>query len=539
MSGSGPGAAEIRVLFGTETGNAELVAGNLVEAAEARGLEARLNALNDVAPDELVGTVPVLVVIATTGDGDMPYTAENFWTAISADPGPRLDGTPFAVLGLGDTGYFEFCRAAEVLDERFAELGGQRLLAMRTCDFDFEEPAAAWTTEVLGLLTSAPAPEPTAHEHAPRRPAWNRERPYPATIRASHWLTGTGALKPVRHVELEVDAAELSYRPGDSLGVIPSNDPELVNAILGHLGEDGRSEVDGRPLRAVLTDSYEISRPSRELVEEIGRRTDDAELAALLAGSDRAALHEYLWARDVLDLLALPVRTAFTVTELLGVLAPLAHRSYSIASSPLVDPGRVGLTIASLRYSAAGRHRAGVCSTHLADRLAEGDTAQVFLVPNEAFRPPDDGTADMIMVGPGTGVAPFRGFLHERRARGASGRNWLFFGARHQRCDSLYADELGAMHGDGLLTRLDLAYSRDSRPKTYVQQRMREQGAELYAWLKGGAYFYVCGDATRMAGDVDSALQEIVAEQGGLAGDDAAAFVDDLRRTHRYQRDVY
>lgn len=538
MSGSGSGAAGIRVLFGTETGNAELVAGNLVEAAEARGLDTRLNALNDVAPDELAGEAPVLVVIATTGDGEMPYTADTFWTAVSADPGPRLDGMPFAVLGLGDTGYFDFCRAAELVDERFAELGGRRLLAMRTCDWEFEEPAEAWTAEVLGLLTTAPAVDRVAHEHPPRRPAWNRERPYPATIRASHWLTGAGALKPVRHVELEVDATELSYRPGDSLGVIPSNDPELVDAVLEHLGEDGRREVDGHPLRVVLTDSYEISRPSRELLEDIGQRTDDAELAALLAGTDRAALHDYLWDRDVLDLLRL-VRAPLTATELLSVLAPLAHRSYSIASSPLVDPGRVGLTVASLRYSAAGRSRAGVCSTHLSDRLGEGDTARVFLVPNEAFRPPEDDAADMIMVGPGTGVAPFRGFLHDRRARGASGRNWLFFGARHQRCDSLYADEIAGMHGDGLLARLDLAFSRDSREKVYVQQRMREQGAELYAWLKGGAYFYVCGDATRMAGDVDTALHEIVAEQGGLGADDATAFVDDLRRTRRYRRDVY
>lgn len=530
---------EIRVLFGTETGNAELVAGNLVEAAAARGLDARLNALNDVAPEELIGAVPVLVVIATTGDGDMPYTADTFWEKFSADPGPELEGTPFAVLGLGDTGYFDFCRAAELLDERFAGLGGARLLAMRTCDWDFEGPAARWVTEVLDLLADAPAAVPAADRPAPNRPVWNRERPYPATVRASHWLTGAGALKPVRHVELSIDADDLSYRPGDSIGVIPSNDPALVNAVLGHLGEDGGREVDGRPLRAVLTDSYEISRPSRELVEEIGRRADDSELATLLGGTDRAALHTYLWDRDVLDLLALPVRAPFTVTELLGVLSPIAHRSYSIASSPLVHPGRVDLTVASLRYSAAGRHRAGVCSTHLADRLGEGDTAQVFLEPNDAFRPPEDDTADMIMVGPGTGVAPFRGFLHERRARGARGRNWLFFGARHQRCDALYADELAEMHRDGLLARFDLAFSRDSRPKTYVQQRMQEQGAQLYAWLRGGAHFYVCGDATNMAGDVHATLHEIVAEHGALTDDDAIAFVDELRRTRRYQRDVY
>lgn len=561
MSDGGPRPAEVRVLFGTETGNSEDVAGRLAAAAEGRGLSVQLGALNNVAPDALlggdsVGAVPVLVIIATSGDGDMPYTADKFWTEISEKPGLRLDGVPFAVLGLGDTGYFDFCRAAEVLDDRFGELGGQRLLPMRKCDWDFDDIAAEWVTDVLALIApvraeaavpggaadARPASEEQHEpggEHIRREPVWNRERPYLATVAHSHWLTGDGALKPVRHVELAVDAATLAYRAGDSLGVVPSNDPGLVAAVLGHLGESPDLDVEGRSLHEMLTDSYEISRPSRELVEEIGRRTEDAELTALLAGSDRRALHEFLWARDVLDLLDLPVGNPLSALELLDVLSPLAHRSYSISSSPLVDPGRVGLTVASLRYSHAGRNRAGVCSTHLADRLAQGDTAQVFLVPNETFRPPDDDSADMIMVGPGTGVAPFRAFLHERRAQGASGRNWLFFGARHRRCDSLYADELNQMHSDGTLDRLDVAYSRDRRPKTYVQALMRENGKQLYAWLAGGAYFYVCGDATRMAGDVDQALGEIVAEHGGLSTDESAAYVDGLRHGHRYLRDVY
>jgi sulfite reductase (NADPH) flavoprotein alpha-component len=594
MSDCGPRPTEVRVLFGTETGNAKTVAGRLAEAAAAGGIRARLAPLDDVSPDELAagpaGTVPVLVVMATTGDGEMPYTAVKFWKAISGTSDLCLDGVPFAVLGLGDTGYFDFCRAAEVLDVRFEELGARRLLPMRTCDWDFDEVADEWVIDVLDLLTgwsdtgsesgvaaegaagrtaagsAAAAGEAGASTTAAagttvagtaagatvagtaaavepgpgrRGPAWNRERPYLATVAFSRLLTGAGALKPVCHVELAVDADALSYRAGDSLGVVPSNDPELVAAVLGHLGEDPELDVDGRPLRAVLTGSYEISRPSRELVEEIGRRTEDAELAALLAGSDRRALHEFLWARDVLDLLELPIRTPLTARELLAALSPLAHRSYSISSSPLVDPGRVGLTVASLRYSAAGRNRAGVCSTHLADRLTEGDDARVFLVPNETFRPPTDDTVDMIMVGPGTGVAPFRAFLHERRARGASGRNWLFFGARHQRCDSLYADELGEMRREGTLTRLDVAFSRDSRPKTYVQALMREHGKQLYAWLADGASLYVCGDATRMAGDVDEAVHEIVAEHGGLSSEDAAGYVDGLRRGHRYLRDVY
>lgn len=535
------GSVELRVLFGTETGNAERVASDLAALAEARGTAVQLAQLNDVEPGVLPGEVPLLVVIATTGDGDMPYSAERFWTALTADQAVALDGLPFAVLGLGDTGYFEFCRAGELMDARLAELGGQRLTPLRKCDYEYEGDAEEWTAEVLGLLGASGAATPaTESEPAPRSvrepalPAWSRERPYRATVRGSRWLTEDGALKPVRHVEVEIDGSAIAYESGDSLGVVPSNDPLLVASVLEHLGESGDSD-----LRTVLTESYEISRPSRELVEEVGRRTEDPTLAQLLSGADRRELHSYLWARDVLDLLRLPTRSPLTSAELLGVLSPLAHRSYSISSSPLVAPGRVDLTVATLRYSAGGRARSGVCSVHLADRLQAGDTAQVFLVPNPLFRLPADDDTDIIMIGPGTGVAPFRAFLQEREARGARGSNWLFFGARHERCDFLYRDELTDMHRRGLLARFDVAFSRDSQPKTYVQNLMSEQGKQLYQWLVDGAYLYVCGDAVNMAGDVDRVLHEIVAEHGGLSTDAAAEYVDDLHRQHRYLRDVY
>ncbi|HEY2205919.1 MAG TPA: sulfite reductase flavoprotein subunit alpha [Pseudonocardia sp.] len=562
-TGSGPAtqageAPPVRALYGSETGNAELVARDLVTAARGRGVQIRLSTLDDVSPDELVGEGCVLVVTSTTGEGDLPYNAERFWAALSADSAPRLDGVVFSVLGLGDTGYFDFCQAAEVVDSRLAELGARRLLELRRCDVDYEDDAARWAGEILDAVAGrSPAAAGTPSEPAAPVPAdsvpavsgatgaagaaapgWSRQRPYRATVLSNRPLTGKGSIKEVRHLELALDERDLDYRPGDSLGILPSNDPVLVGALLAHLGEPGERDVDGRSLHDALTTDHEISRPSRELVEEVGRRTEDPDLVRLLAGEDRHALHEFLWARDILDLLRLATRPPLTAPELLGLLRPLAHRSYSISSSPLVAPGRVDLAVATLRYRAAGRDRGGVCSTHLADRLAEGDTAAVFLVRNEVFRPPADD-ADMIMVGPGTGVAPFRAFLHERRARGARGRNWLFFGGRHRRCDLLYGDELAAMTDDGLLTELDLAFSRDEAEKVYVQTRMRQRGEQLFEWLARDARLYVCGDAVNMAGDVDRALHEIVAEHGGMSPDAAADWVDGLRRDRRYVRDVY
>jgi sulfite reductase (NADPH) flavoprotein alpha-component len=538
MSAPSPGPSRVRVLYGSETGNSRQVSAELVDALRARDIEVECSVLDDATPEALLAERTVLVVTATTGDGDMPYNADRFWVALSGEAAPRLDGVDFAVLGLGDSGYFDFCQAAKDLDGRFDALGARRVRELTLCDDDYESDAAAWTTAVVDQLAGAGAGAGTTADDAARPGPADHRRPHDATVLRSHRITGTGSLKDVLHLELCLDGSGISYSVGDSIAVVPSNDPGLVRTVLGALGATGDEPAPGDPTRTLhdaLTSDYEISRPSRELVEEVARRTDDPELPRLLDGGHRRELHEYLWARDVLDLLAL---ARLTPGEVLALLRPLAHRSYSIASSPLTDPNRVDLTVATLRYRAGGRDRFGVASVHLADRLTEGDTVGVFLEPNELFRPPADDVP-MIMIGPGTGVAPFRGFLHERRIRGATGANWLFFGGRHRRCDALYGEELAGMAADGLLHRLDLAFSRDQPEKVYVQTRMREQGAELYRWLADGAHLYVCGDAERMAGDVDAALHEIVAHHGGLSADDAAHFVTALKNEQRYVRDVY
>jgi sulfite reductase (NADPH) flavoprotein alpha-component len=294
-----------------------------------------------------------------------------------------------------------------------------------------------------------------------------------------------------------------------------------------------------KPLGTLLTEAFEISTPSRELIAEVARLSGDAELNHVLENGDRQALDAWLRGRDILDLLGMMPKDAMSLPDFISLLKPLQHRAYSIASSPKEHPGSIHLTVATIRYQSHGRARQGVASTFLADRVGEGKTAPIFLSPNRAFRVPENDAAPMIMIGPGTGVAPFRAFLQERRARGAKGRNWLFFGDQHRDRDFLYQDDFAAMQVSGLLTRLDLAFSRDQAEKVYVQHRMRENARELFAWLEDGGYLSVCGDATHMATDVEQALVEIIASEGAMSADDAEAYLDRLRKEKRYARDVY
>ncbi|WP_439604814.1 diflavin oxidoreductase, partial [Shinella sp.] len=329
------------------------------------------------------------------------------------------------------------------------------------------------------------------------------------------------------------------YEAGDALGVMPVNDPALVSLLLARLGADPQTPAGEMSLETALAQKFEISTPSRDLIAEVERRAGNEELTHVLRNGDKEALDAFLWGKDICDLLALAPPSAFPAADIVALLKPLQHRAYSISSSPHAAAGSVHLTIASVRYHADGRDRGGVCSTFLADRVAEGSSAGIFVSQNKSFRLPADNDAPVIMVGPGTGVAPFRAFLQERRARGAKGRNWLFFGDQHRDSDFIYADELSEMSRDGLLTHLDLAFSRDQQEKIYVQTRMRENGKALFTWLEEGAAFYICGDASRMARDVDTALTEIIATHGGLPDDRAADYVARLKREKRYLRDVY
>ncbi|GGZ36847.1 sulfite reductase [NADPH] flavoprotein alpha-component [Streptomyces inusitatus] len=546
-------SATVDVLFGTQTGNAEFLAGELVAGARARGLGGAATALDDVTPERLAAMSHLIVVVSTYGEGEMPDNAGLFWEALQAESAPRLEGLRYAVLGLGDRGYDDFCQAAKLLDTRLEQLGATRLHDRVDCDVEFEEPAAAWTASVLdrladetGATATAGATTTTAASTAPpagrTRSPWNRRSPYRSRLAVNRLLSSPDSAKEIRHYEFDLGDSGITYTAGDALAVVPVNDDALVVDFLKQFGASGDEDVEGGRLAEVLSTGREIRIPSKELVADLVERAPSSELASVVAHGDRSDLDSWLWDRDVLDLIRDAGSAAPGLDELLPFLRPLQARQYSISSSPLAHPDRIHLTVASVRYANAHRRYEGVASTYLADRIGEGasdGTAGVYLQPNASFGVPADDDAPMIMIGPGTGIAPFRGFLHERAARGAAGRNWLFFGDQHRRTDFVYEDELTQLGEQGVLTRLDLAFSRDQAEKVYVQTRMREQSRELYGWLEDGAHVYVCGDASRMAKDVEAALLGVIAEQRGHGEDDASQYLADLRRAKRYVRDVY
>ncbi|MEU5159428.1 sulfite reductase subunit alpha [Streptomyces sp. NPDC020875] len=543
-----PPAATVDILFGTQTGTAELLAGEAAAGARARGLGANATALDAVTPERLAALSHLLVVVSTYGEGEMPDNAGLFWDALRAEGAPRLEGLRYAVLGLGDRGYDDFCHAAKLIDARLAELGATRIHDRVDCDVEYEEPAAAWTTAVLDRLAeetgatagAAPAGGAATGPATPvGRSPWNKRNPYRSRLLVNRLLSAPGSAKEIRHYEFDLGDSGIDYRAGDALAVVPVNDETLVGALLDHLGATGDEDTGGRPLAEALRSGREIRTPSKELLADLAERAPDGELAAVLARGDRAALDDWLATRDVLELLRDAGSAGPGAAELLPLLRPLQARQYSISSSPLAHPGRIHLTVASVRYDSPGRRHTGVASTYLADRLADGADAGVYLQPNAAFGVPAEDDTPMIMIGPGTGIAPFRGFLHERAARGANGPNWLFFGDQHRRTDFVYEDELAGLRDRGVLTRLDLAFSRDQAEKIYVQTRMRESARELYDWLEDGAYLYVCGDASRMAKDVEAALLDVIAGQRARGADDAADYLAELRRAKRYVRDVY
>ncbi|GEO84711.1 hypothetical protein GCM10007920_04520 [Ciceribacter naphthalenivorans] len=544
---TGVGApVSLTILYGTQTGNAEQMASDIAGIAGHRGFAPRVIPLDGISLAELAGLKRLLIVTSTYGQGEMPDTARSFWEALTADNAPDLSGLSFSLMSMGDSGYETFCAAGQAIDARLQALGARTIEPRVDCDVNYAAIAFPWADRALAAIRQVEGEEnlaPTDDLAAATvtRSKWTLRNPYTATMTTNRHLSGPASEKDTRHIELDLGDSGLAYEAGDCIGVLPTNDPALVDAFLEHYATCAHQAVAGedRPLGTLLAQAYEISTPSRELVAEVARRSRDEELRHVLENDDRQALDAWLYGRDILDLLGMMPKDALPLGELLGLLKPLQHRAYSIASSPKEHPGSIHLTVAAVRYHAHGRDRKGVASTFLAERVGEGRTVPIFLSPNRAFRVPENDDAPMIMIGPGTGIAPFRAFLQERRARGAKGRNWLFFGDRSQASDFLYQNDLEGMQASGLLTRLDLAFSRDQAEKIYVQQRMRENARELYAWLEDGGHLYVCGDATRMAADVEAALLDIIASAGGHSADTAEAYLDRLRREKRYARDVY
>ncbi|AGM29015.1 putative sulfite reductase [Mycobacteroides abscessus] len=526
--------------YGTDMGNAEDAAMSFCEALEeATGIKSEAVELNQVDIANLQSASHLVVVVSTFGDGEFPDNALLFWEALSAEGAERLAHLQFAVLALGDSSYEFFCNAGLLLDKRLEELGASRLTERIDVDGPYLQPSKEWTTDLVKLLAAGPirSTESAAVNETATPAKRERHETVEARLVVNRLLTTVESDKEVRHYEVDLAGTGISYEAGDSIAVHAPNDPALVEAILAELGVPAAHRLAGHDLALgeLLSDHLEIRTPSRTLRALVAARTDDADAVAALGGDVTPAPGSWLYGKDVLDLVRLG---KLTIDELIDNLRPLQFRDYSIASSPVVYPDTVHLTVATIRYTNADRTYGGVASTFLADR---GQAVRVHLRPNHAFRLPG-GHVPIIMIGPGTGIAPFRGFLQERQAAGSTGRSWLFFGDRRRAASFLYGEELQGFVTSGVLTRLDLAFSRDGavdEPKQYVQHRMSENAAELWAWLQDGAYVYVCGDAEHMAKDVDATLHEIVARCGGMDAAGAHAYVNELIKNHRYVRDVY
>ena len=522
-----------QVLWASQTGNGELLAERCAERLRGAGLDVQLSCMDAISPLQLQGAASVVLIASTFGDGDAPDSAAAFWHALQGEQGAHCAELRYAVLALGDSSYDQFCGFGRKLDQRLAELGGRRLLQRVDCEPDFDDAFAAWLDALLPTLGSAAAPPP-ASEPAPVS-AFSKQQPWMATVLENRLLNGPGASKETRQLVFDLSGSGFSYAAGDALGVWPRNCPALVEELLTLMQLDGQAMVElkghcAMPLAEALQAHLEIAKVTAQQLQAFASNAPD--LQRLLQPECKAELQDWLWGRQLVDVLrAFPQQ--LPLASWLDLLKPLQPRLYSISSSPLAHPGQVHLTVSTVRYG----ERKGVCSAFLADR-AQAVKVAIFPQVSKHFRLPEDDSVPVIMVGPGTGIAPFRAFLEEREMRGAKGGNWLFFGEQYAATDFYYREQLQAWEAAGHL-RLHTAFSRDQAQKVYVQQRMLEQGAQLWQWLEAGAYFYVCGDAQRMAKDVDAALRTVVAEHGGMDAAEAAAYVEGLSKAKRYRRDVY
>ena len=537
-------SAKLTVLYGTESGNSESLADRTVKEAKKRGFQAVMKNMSEISPADLAKAANLLVIVSTWGDGEPPETAISFYKEfMTADL--ALSGVRYSVCALGDTSYEKFCQTGKDLDARFEALGAVRIFNRQDCDVDYEDSYAGWLEGSLSAL--APASAALVSFVAPvvvPTVEYGKKNPFPAETIDSVLLNGEGSAKETLHLEFSLAESGLSYEPGDALAVIPVNAPDVVKAVIQAAKLTGNEEIEvknvGRKLLAdALREDYDITALSRAVLTKLAEAADSATLRALLAEDAKEQLKEYNHGREIIDAIIDFAPHGLSAEALAGIFRKLPPRLYSIASSPLAHTDEVHLTVAAVRYETHGRLRKGVCSTYMADLVKNGDPVQVFVQPNKNFRLPADGSTPIIMVGPGTGVAPFRAFVEHRAALGSSGKNWLFFGDQHYTYDFLYQLEWQDHLKEGVLTRLDVAFSRDQPEKVYVQDRMIQQAKALYEWLEDGAHFYVCGDANRMAHDVHEALISVVENQAGISREAAEAYVEDLKKTKRYQRDVY
>lgn len=537
---------DVTILYGSQTGNAQGLAENTGKTLEAKGFNVTVSSMNDFKPNNLKKLENLLIVVSTHGEGEPPDNALSFHEFLHGRRAPKLENFRFSVLSLGDSSYEFFCQTGKEFDVRLAELGGERLYPRVDCDLDFEEPANKWLKGVIDGLSEAKGHSASAAVPA-EAPAgtspYSRTNPFKAEVLENLNLNGGGSNKETRHLELSLEGSGLTYEPGDSLGIYPENDPELVDLLLNEFKWDASENVtvnkegETRPLREALISNFEITVLTKPLLKQAAELTGNDKLKALV--ENREELKAYTQGRDVIDLVRDFGPWNVSAQEFVAILRKMPARLYSIASSLSANPDEVHLTIGAVRYEAHGRERKGVCSVLCSERLQPGDTIPVYLQSNKNFKLPQDQETPIIMVGPGTGVAPFRSFMQEREETGAKGKSWMFFGDQHFVTDFLYQTEWQKWLKDGVLTKMDVAFSRDTEEKVYVQNRMLEHSKELFQWLEEGASFYVCGDKTNMARDVHNTLVEIIETEGKMSREQAEGYLAEMKKQKRYQRDVY
>lgn len=536
----------ITLISASQTGNARRVAEALRDDLLAAKLNVKLVNAGDYKFKQIAAEKLLVVVTSTQGEGEPPEEAVALHKFLFSKKAPKLDGTAFAVFGLGDTSYEFFCQSGKDFDNKLAELGAERLLDRVDADVEYQAAAAEWRARVVEALKArAPvaAPAQLATSGAVNdihTSPYTKEAPLTATLSVNQKITGRNSEKDVRHIEIDLGDSGLRYQPGDALGVWYQNDPQLVKELVELLWLKGDEPVtvEGKtlPLSEALQWHFELTVNTATIVENYATLTRSESLLPLVG--DKAQLQQYAAATPIVDMVRFS-QAQLDAEALIGLLRPLTPRLYSIASSQAEVESEVHVTVGVVRYEIEGRARAGGASSFLADRVEEDGEVRVFIEHNDNFRLPANPETPVIMIGPGTGIAPFRAFMQQRAADGAQGKNWLFFGNPHFTEDFLYQVEWQSYVKEGLLTRIDLAWSRDQQQKIYVQDKLREQGAELWRWINDGAHIYVCGDANRMAKDVENTLLEVIAEYGAMDAEAADEFLSELRVERRYQRDVY
>ena len=538
-------SSTLTILFGSQTGNAKGVAKALAEQATAQGLTVDCKSMGEFKPKSIKTVTHLLIVASTNGEGEAPDDAIAFHEFLASKKAPKLDHLHYSVLALGDTSYEFFCQTGKDFDEYLAKLGAKQITPRVDCDVDYEDDANAWSTEIVtkakDLLGASDTPTnvvlmPTAGATS----EYTKQNPYSAELSVSQKITGRDSNKDVRHIEIDLGESGITYQAGDALGVWFENDQQLVNEILTELNLSANDEVEVSKetfsLEAALISKLEVTQTSVNFISFWTEHSQNSTLLQLV--EDKNATREYAANHQVIDVIKAAPASVDAQT-FVNALRKITPRLYSIASSQSEVDEEVHLTVGLVEYSKDGVARSGGASSFLGKRLEEGGEVKVFIEHNDNFRLPQDGNTPVIMIGPGTGIAPFRAFIQEREASEAEGDNWLFFGDQTFTQDFLYQTEWQGYLKSGLLTRIDLAFSRDQAEKVYVQDKLRAKAADIYAWLERGAHLYICGDMSRMAKDVEIALIDIIAEQGNQSAEKAEQYLKDLRDTKRYQKDVY